>query len=44
MHNLKKYAIWAAVIAAVFHFKKMSDDKAKAKAKADAENAFNPQD
>lgn len=40
MHNLKKYALWAAAIAVVYHYYKKADDEAK----ASADPAFNPQD
>lgn len=38
MHNLKKYALWAAAIAVVYHLVKKADDEVTADA------AFNPQD
>lgn len=40
--NIKKLAIWAAAIAVVYHFYKKADDEAKAKAQE--EEPFNPQD
>jgi len=44
--NLKKLALWGAVIAVVYHFYKNADEKAKAQAAADAldEDIFDPQD
>jgi hypothetical protein len=40
MHNLKKYALWAAVAAFAYHLVKKTDDEVRAQ----AEPAFNPQD
>lgn len=40
MHNLKKYALWAAAIAVVYHLVKKTDDEKKAA----ADEPFNPQD